>query len=60
MADHNPLLRAINSAALEPPYPADTRAAGWRFDLDTTRIRQSDTWTLARPEIRPWLLMLSQ
>ncbi|MBN3838867.1 hypothetical protein [Burkholderia sp. Ac-20349] len=40
------------------PYPADTRAKGWRFELDYERIRQSDTWALAVPEIRPWLLML--
>ncbi|HDR9029912.1 TPA: DUF1376 domain-containing protein [Burkholderia vietnamiensis] len=40
------------------PYPADTRAKGWRFELDYERIRQSDTWALAAPEIRPWLLML--
>jgi uncharacterized protein YdaU (DUF1376 family) len=26
--------------------------------LDTGRIRQSDTWTLAKPDVRPWLLML--
>jgi hypothetical protein len=40
------------------PYPADTRARGWRFEVDTERIRQSDTWALASPESRPWLLML--
>jgi uncharacterized protein YdaU (DUF1376 family) len=41
-----------------PPYPADTRAKGWRFELDYERIRQSDTWALSAPEHRPWLLML--
>lgn len=40
------------------PYPVETRAKGWRFELDHERIRQSDTWALAAPEIRPWLLML--
>jgi hypothetical protein len=40
------------------PYPSDTKAKGWRFELDNERIRQSDTWALAAPEIRPWLLML--
>jgi hypothetical protein len=40
------------------PYPADTRAKGWRFELDHERIEQSDTWTLAPAEVRPWLLML--
>lgn len=34
------------------PYPCDTRAKGWRFELDHERIRQSDTWALAPPEIR--------
>ena len=29
------------------PYPADTRARGWRFELDYERIEQSDTWSLA-------------
>lgn len=40
------------------PYPADTRAKGWRFEIDHERIDQSDTWALAKPELRPWLLML--
>lgn len=43
---------------MEPPYAADTRAKGWRFELDHERIRQSDTWALAPAEVRPWLLML--
>jgi hypothetical protein len=34
------------------------RARGWRFELDYERIRESDTWALAPPELRPWLLML--
>lgn len=40
------------------PYPADTRAKGWRFELDHERIRQSDTWAIAPADVRPWLLML--
>jgi len=40
------------------PYPADTRAKGWRFQLAYEQIEQSDTWGLAKPEARPWLLML--
>lgn len=40
------------------PYPADTRAKGWRFELDLEQVMQSDTWVLASPEVRPWLLML--
>lgn len=42
----------------QPPYPADVRAKGWRFDLDIERIENSDTWTLTPPDMRPWLLML--
>lgn len=42
----------------QAPYAPDTRAKGWRFELDHERIRQSDTWALATPEARPWLLML--
>ncbi len=41
-----------------PPYPSDTRAKGWRFELDHERIMQSDTWALASARQRPWLLML--
>lgn len=29
------------------PYPADTRAKGWRFELDYEKIEQSDTWDIA-------------
>ena len=42
----------------DPPYPSDTRAKGWRLEIDHERIDQSDTWALAKPEVRPWLLML--
>lgn len=41
-----------------PPYPPDTRAKGWRFEIDHERIHQSDTWALASACQRPWLLML--
>lgn len=42
----------------EAPYPSDTRAKGWRFEFDYELIEQSDTWDLAGPEARPWLLMM--
>lgn len=41
-----------------PPYPATTAAKGWRLELDHGRITESDTWALASPEQRPWLLMI--
>lgn len=43
------------------PYPADTKAKGWRFELDYERIEQSGSWALAAKagqEGRPLLLML--
>lgn len=43
---------------LPAPYPPETRAKGWRFELDLEQISQSDTWALASPDLRPWLLML--
>ncbi len=35
------------SEARPAPYPADTRAKGWRFELEYERIEQSDTWAIA-------------
>lgn len=43
---------------IKAPYPADTRAKGWRFELDYEQIEQSTTWARTKPEARPWLLML--
>lgn len=47
------------------PYPPDTRAKGWRFELDYERIEQSDTWGLAGAKVfdglplgRPLLLAM--
>ena len=43
-----------------PPYPPDTKAKGWRFELDYESIDQSGTWALAAiagQEGRPLLLM---
>lgn len=53
-----PILSSVPSTFPDPPYPADTRANGWRFELDFERIKRSDTWVLADPEWRPWLLMI--
>lgn len=33
---------------IAPPYPADTRAKGWRFEIDTEAIKASDTWLRAK------------
>ena len=47
------------------PYPADTRAKGWRFELDYEQIDQSGTWSAAMtaaleglPLARPLLLAM--
>lgn len=42
------------------PYPAGTKAKGWRFELDYEAIQQSDTWALAEevPMAQPALLMM--
>lgn len=42
------------------PYPADTRAKGWRFELDYEKVEQSDTWDLAAeiPMAQHSLLMM--
>ena len=42
----------------DPPYPADTKVKGWRFQIDHERLFASDTWALAPPDMRPWLLMI--
>lgn len=49
-----------NSEARPIPYPADTRAKGWRFELDYEKIEQSDTWSLAAevPMAQHALLMM--
>lgn len=41
------------------PYPADTRAKGWRFEVDTEAIKASDTWLRAKTgAMRGALLLL--
>lgn len=49
-----------SDAARAAPYPADTRARGWRFELDYEQIEQSDTWSLAAevPMAQHALLMM--
>ncbi len=42
----------------DPPYDSTVTSKGWRFELDMGRIRNSDTWALASPAQRPWLLMI--
>jgi uncharacterized protein YdaU (DUF1376 family) len=42
------------------PYPSDTKAKGWRFELNYEQIEQSDTWALAAetPMAQHALLMM--
>jgi hypothetical protein len=59
MASADARIKLVSGAALpDPPYPADTKAKGWRFDIDVDRIEQSDTWAIAEADERPWLLMM--
>lgn len=51
-------LRVVDNEMPDPPYPVDVRAKGWVFELDITRVKNSDTWTITPVELRPWLLML--
>ena len=44
---------------MQPPYPPDARAKGYRFELDYERMLQSDTWALTPARLKPWLLMTS-
>lgn len=41
------------------PYPAETRAKGWRFEIDMEKVKASDTWLRAKTgEVRGALLLL--
>ena len=51
-------MRIVPGELPDPPYPPTTRVRGWKFQLDHERLNQSDTWALAPPEMRPWLLMI--
>lgn len=43
----------------EAPYPAETRAKGWRFEVDMETVKQSDTWLRAKTgAMRGALLLL--
>ena len=54
----NPSLRVVASSLPDPPYPADTKANGFKQFVDLDRLTASKTWTLADHECRPWLLMI--
>lgn len=40
------------------PYPANTLAKGWRFELDYDQIERSSTWAIAGQEGQAWLLKM--
>jgi len=41
------------------PYPADTKAKGWRFEIDMEKVEASDTWLRAKSgAVRGALLLL--
>ncbi len=51
-------LQAVPTTQPDAPYPDNLSVKGWCLTLDYERINQSDTWALAPPDMRPWLLML--
>ena len=46
------------SGVPDPPYPITAKAGGFKFELDIERMRQSDTWAIAEPRQRPFLVMV--
>jgi len=46
------------AAAPEPPYPADTKANGYKPELDWQRVKSSKTWRLCPPDMHNNLLRL--
>ena len=48
----------VSNEIPDPPYPADTKANGWKPEQDIQRIKQSRTWVLCPQSLRPWLLMV--
>lgn len=53
-----PQLSSVPTNLPDPPYPPDTHVRGWKFQIDHERLLSSDTWALAQPDERPWLLMV--
>lgn len=53
-------MTTTDKLAPSAPYPPETRAKGWRFELDYEQIEQSDTWDLAAeiPMAQHALLMM--
>lgn len=49
-------LESVPTNLPAPPYPADTKANGWKPEFDADRIYSSDTWTLSEDDEKPWLL----
>lgn len=49
----------MTDTARPAPYPPDTRAKGWRFELNMEQVKKSDTWLRARTgRVRASLLLL--
>lgn len=41
-----------------PPYPMETKAGGFKFELNIERMHQSDTWAIAEAHLRGFLVMV--
>lgn len=59
MTHQNPGRRfnLVSKELPEPPYDKHTSAKGYGFDLDVSRMQNSDSWAICPPEIRPWMMM---
>ena len=54
-----PALSAVASAPLaDPPYPSNTKAGSFNFELDWARVKQSRTWRLCPVDLRNSLLRI--
>jgi len=50
-------LKVVEKIELDPPYPANTKAGSFSFEIEVDRLAASDTWILIDQEVRPWALM---
>lgn len=51
-------LKAVSTNLPEPPYPEDTKANGYKLEIDWQRIKASRTWRLCPIDVRNALFRL--
>lgn len=52
-----PRFSVVSNELPDPPYDKHVMANGYGFDLDVTRMQNSDSWVLCPADIRPWMMM---